>query len=90
MKYYLYLQKSHGRTSNYFYWIIVSDEPLIKLDIWCNRKSFNCTIYNEIQVLEIIQHMYPEAIRIPQPTHSRWKHLKKNKDIDNADSMSLV
>ena len=90
MKYYLYLQKSHGRTSNYFYWIIVSDEPLIKLNIWGNRKSFNNTIYNEIQVLEIIQKIYPNAIRIPQPTHSRWKHLKKYRDIDHADSMSLV
>ena len=90
MKYYLYLQKSHGRTSNYFYWMIVADVPLIKLDIWGNRKAFNCTIYNEIQVLELIQHIYPEAIRIPQPIHTRWKHLKKNRDINNVDTMSLV
>ena len=90
MKYYIYLQKSHGRTTNYFYWVMVADEPLIKLDIWGIRKSFNCTIYNEIQVLKIIQNMYPEAIRIPQPTHTRWKHLKKNIVLDNVDKMPMV
>jgi hypothetical protein len=70
--------------------MIVADEPLIKLDIWGIRKSFNCTIYNEIQVLEILQTIYPDAIRIPQPAHNRWKHLAKNRVLDNVDSMPMV
>jgi len=66
MKYYLYLQESNPRL-RYAYWVMVANEPLIKFHIWSLRKSFNFNLYTEIQVLEMIQECYPEAIRIPRP-----------------------
>ena len=66
MKYYLYRQESNPNL-RYPYYVMVTKEPLIKLGIWSRQKSFNCNLYTEIQVLEIIQKAYPEAIRIPRP-----------------------
>ncbi len=66
MKYYLYHQESNINL-RYPYWVLVANEPLIKFDIWSVRKSFNCTLYNELQVLEMIDQLYPNSIRIPRP-----------------------
>jgi hypothetical protein len=73
MKYYLYLQKPNPHL-RYDYWVMVADESLTKFQIWSRRKSFNCNLYTEIQVLEIIRECYPEAIRIPKPL-SRWNKI---------------
>jgi len=72
MEYYLYLQEPNPNL-RYPYWVMVAKEPLIKFHIWSLRKSFNCTLYTEIQVLEMIQEFYPEAIRIPRPKGKRWR-----------------
>jgi hypothetical protein len=72
MEYYMFLQDSRGKLK-YKYWVMVAREPLIKFGIWSSRKSFNCTLYTEEQVLELIKKTYPEAIRILQPKNNRWK-----------------
>ena len=72
MKYYMFLQDTRGQLK-YDYWVIVAKIPLIKFDIWSVRKSFNCTLYTEKQVLELVQKTYPDAIRIPKPKSNRWK-----------------
>ena len=74
MKFYLYKQGSHGRLSVYQYWIIVADEPLTKFDVFSPRKSFNCALYTEEQVLELIKKNYPDAIQYAQPLNNRWKN----------------
>jgi hypothetical protein len=74
MKYYFYKQESHGRFSVYQYFVIVADEPLLKFDVFSPRKSFNCALYTEDQVLDLIQKNYPDAIQYPQPLNNRWKN----------------
>jgi len=71
MKYYMFLQDTRGQLK-YKYWVMVAKEPLIKFGIWSVRKSFNCTLYTENQVLELVQKTYPEAIRIEKPKSNRW------------------
>ena len=73
MKYYLFLQDTRGKLK-YHYWVMVAKVPLIKFGIWSVRKSFNCTLYTEEQVLELIQKTYPESIQIPKPISNRWKN----------------
>ena len=70
MQYYMFLQDTRGQLK-YDYWVMVAREPLIKFGIWSCRKSFNCTLYTEEQVLELIKKTYPEAIRIPKPKSNR-------------------
>jgi len=70
MKFYFYKQASNPKL-RFDYWVMRADEPLIKLNIWGQRKQFNCDFYTEIQALELIQKTYPEAIRIPQPLNRR-------------------
>ena len=70
MQYYMFLQDTRGQLK-YDYWVMVAKEPLIKFNIWSVRKSFNCTLYTEEQVLELIKKTYPEAIRIPKPKSNR-------------------
>ncbi len=73
MKYYLYHQETSGKL-RYPYTIMVADEPLIELQCWGHRKSFNCNIYTDLQVSEMIQKAYPEAIQISKPKSKRWRH----------------
>jgi len=76
MEYYMYKQESN-KNLRYPYYVMVAREPLIKFNIWSCRKSFNCTLYTEKQVLELIQKIYPESIQIPKPKSNRWKNLIK-------------
>jgi len=71
MEYYMFLQDSRGQLK-YKYWVMVAKIPLIKFQIWSCRKSFNCTLYTEKQVLELIQKTYPESIKIDKPKSNRW------------------
>ena len=66
MNYYLYFAEYISR-SPYSYWILVSDVPLIKFEVWSKRKSFNSLYYTEIQVLELIDEKYPNSIRRVRP-----------------------
>ena len=72
MKYYLYRQETSGKL-RYPYIIVVADEPLIELQCE-HRKSFNCNLYTELQVIEMIQKAYPEAVQISKPKSKRWRH----------------
>jgi len=66
MNYYLFFAEYVSK-SPYSYWILVSDESLIKFDIWSKRKSFNSRFYTEDQVLKLIDEKYPNSIRKERP-----------------------
>jgi hypothetical protein len=66
MNYYLFFAEYVSK-SPYSYWILVSDESLIKFDIWSKRKSFNSRFYTEDQVLKLIDEKYPNSIRRVRP-----------------------
>jgi hypothetical protein len=73
MKYYLYRQQKK-KNLEYPYWAMIADEPIEKFGCGGPKKSFNCNLYTELQVLDIIRAAYPDAIRIPMPTSKRWQH----------------
>lgn len=66
MQYYLYYAEYVSK-ANYPYWILVSDEPLTKFNIWSKRKSFNATLFTEAQVLDQINEKYPDSTRNVRP-----------------------
>ena len=60
--------------SNYPYWVLIANEPIIKLGVWSCRKLFNATLFTEAQVLELINTHYPDSIRIDRPLlKQKWK-----------------
>ena len=66
MMYYLYYAEYVSK-ANYPYWILVSNEPLTKFNIWSKRKSFNATLFTEAQVLDLIHEKYPDSTRNVRP-----------------------
>jgi hypothetical protein len=76
MNYYLFFAEYVSK-SPYSYWILVSDESLIKFDIWSKRKSFNSRFYTEDQVLALIEEKYPNSIRrVRPPLRKKWNSLE--------------
>ena len=74
MMFYLYRQEPN-RNFKYAYWMVIADEPLTKLDVWSYKKTFNCNLYTEEFVLELVKKAYPEGVQHPRPPiNNRWKY----------------
>ena len=75
MKYSMYLNY-YVCKSPYPYYIVKADEELNKFYVSSNHKTFNAWLYNEQEVIAMIQEKYPNAERIA--------HVDRSKKIRTA------
>ena len=75
MHYKHYTSKSH-----YPYWVVKASEDLTKFHVWSKIKTFNCTLYSEERVLNLIEEKYPGAVRVD------WVNRRPTKVVNLLES----
>ena len=77
--------KHYTSKSKYPYWVVKANEDLTKFHVWSKIKTFNCTLYTEERVLQLIEEKYPGAVRIDWVNRSR---RPTSQPSANAESQS--
>ena len=76
MKYSMYLNY-YVCKSPYPYYIVKADEELSRFYVDSKHKTFNAWLYNEQEVINMIQEKYPNAERIAHVDRSKKRRTGK-------------